>query len=156
MGDGNPTDQGRWFNGDRLNLYVLTGPTATNVDFTLSGPTGSKRAEATPIAAGDTVPYTFQLEEERAILFLPSWGGLNDDRSVFDSVNLMINEQAISMEPNMDTGIWEAEAPLTPGAKVSYYYQVTLAQPYQVNGKTVDAWAMPDPREPTSARSRHR
>ena len=142
LGDGSPADQGRWFNGDRLNLYVLTGPTATNVDFTLSGPTGSKRAEATPIAAGDTVPYTFQLEEERAILFLPSWDGM----SVFDTVNLMINEQAIPMEPNMDTGIWEAEAPLTPGSTVSYYYQVTLAQPYEVNGKIVSNWAMPDPR----------
>ena len=62
LGEGQPTDPGRWFNGDLLNLYVLTGPTADSVRFTLSG-AGSDRASAKRIAAGANVPYTFQLEE---------------------------------------------------------------------------------------------
>ena len=144
LGEGSPTDPGRWFNGDLLSLYVLTGPTADSVRFNLSG-AGSDRASATRIAAGADVPYTFQLEEERAVLFLPSWDGL-DEGSVFASVDLMINDAAIPMTQNMDTGVWEAEAQLMPGSQVSYYYQVKLAQSYPVEGKIVSDWAMPDPR----------
>ena len=144
LGEGSPTDPGRWFNGDLLSLYVLTGPTADSVRFNLSG-AGSERASATRIAAGADVPYTFQFEEERAVLFLPSWDGSNDSGSVFDSVELRIDGQApISMMPG-DGGVWSAEAMLKPG-KVSYYYQVKLAQAYEVEGETVVDWAMPDPR----------
>ena len=146
LGEGSPMDPGRWLNGDLLNLYVLTGPTADSVMFTLSGGQ-SGRASAMRIAAGDAVPYTFQLEEERAVLFLPSWGGLNDGMSVFASVDLMIDgHDPIPMTQNMGTGIWEGEAQLMPASKVSYYYQVKLAQSYQVDGGTVSGWAMPDPR----------
>ena len=145
LGEGSPSDPGRWLNSDLLSLYVLTGPTADSVIFSLSGAqSGTVGAER--IAVGGTVPYTFQLEEERAVLFLPSWDGLNEGMSVFGSVDLMIDGQAIPMAQNMDTGIWEAEAQLMPGSKVSYYYQVKLAQSYQLGEQTVADWAMPDPR----------
>ena len=145
LGEGSPSDPGRWLNGDLLSLYVLTGPTADSVIFTLSGAqSGTVGAER--IAIGGTVPYTFQLEEERAVLLLPSWDGLNEGMSVFGSVDLMIDGQAIPMAQNMDTGIWEAEAQLMPGSKVSYYYQVKLTQSYQLGEQTVADWAMPDPR----------
>ena len=146
LGDGMPTDPNRWLNGDLLNLYVLTGPTADSVMFTLSGGQ-SGRASAMRIAAGDTVPYTFQLEEERAVLFLPSWSGLNEGMSVFASVDLVIDGAAgIPMMRNMDTGVWEAEAQLTPGSKVYYHYQVRLTASYEVRGRTVENWVVPDPR----------
>ena len=146
LGQDRPTDPNRWLNGDLLNLYVLTGPTADSVMFTLSGGQ-SGRASATRIAAGDTVPYTFQLEEERAVLFLPSWDGLNEGMSVFASVDLVIDGDAgIPMTPNMDTGIWEAEAQLMPGSKVYYHYRVRLAHSYEVDGRTVENWVVPDPR----------
>ena len=146
LAEGMMPDSGRWLNGDLLNLYVRTGPTAARVMFTLSG-TQSRTVGAERIAVGGAVPYTFQLEEERAVLFLPSWPGLNEDMSAFTSVDLMIDGHAssISMAQNM-AGVWEAEAQLTPGSKVSYYYQVTLAQSYQVGDETVSDWAMPDPR----------
>ena len=135
----------RWLNGDQLNLYVLTAPTALSVTFTLSGPQ-SGMVEAVSVPAGGTVPYTFQLEEERAVLFLPSWPGLNADMSVFESVTLMIDGYApMPMARNMD-GVWEAEADLNLNSKVAYYYQVKLAQSYQVGDETVSDWAMPDPR----------
>ena len=141
LGQDSPTDPNRWLNGDLLNLYVLTGPTADSVMFTLSGGQ-SGRAAAMRIAAGDTVPYTFQLEEERAVLFLPSEG-----MSVFASVDLVIDGAAgIPMVRNMDTGIWEAEAQLTPGSTVYYHYRVRLAHSYEVDGRTVENWVMPDPR----------
>ncbi|MYE87899.1 hypothetical protein F4X33_02740 [Candidatus Poribacteria bacterium] len=146
LGQGMPTDPNRWLNGDLLNLYVLTGPTADSVMFTLSGGQ-SGRAEAMRIAAGDTVPYTFQLEEERAVLFLPSWSGMNEGMSVFASVDLVIDGEAgIPMMRNMDTGVWEAEAQLTPGSKVYYHYQVRLTASYEVRGRTVENWVVPDPR----------
>ena len=135
----------RWLNGDQLNLYVLTGPTALSVTFTLSGPQ-SGMVEAVSVPAGGTVPYTFQLEEERAVLFLPSWPGLNADMSVFESVTLIIDGYApMPMARNMD-GVWEAEADLNLNSKVAYYYQAKLAQSYQVGDETVSDWAMPDPR----------
>ena len=135
----------RWLNGDQLNLYVLTGPTALSVTFTLSGPQ-SGMVEAVSVPAGGTVPYTFQLEEERAVLFLPSWPGLNADMSVFESVTLIIDGYApMPMARNMD-GVWEAEADLNLNSKVAYYYQAKLAQSYQVRDETVSDWAMPDPR----------
>ena len=146
LGEGSPMDPGRWLNGDLLNLYVLTGPTADSVMFTLSGGQ-SGRASAMRIAAGDAVPYTFQLEEERAVLFLPSWHGLNDGMSVFASVDLVIDGDAgIPMMRNMDTGTWEAEAQLMPGSTVYYHYRVRLAHSYEVDGRTVENWVMPDPR----------
>ena len=142
LGQDMPTDPNRWLNGDLLNLYVLTGPTAAEVMFTLSGGQ-SGRASAMRIAAGDTVPYTFQLEEERAVLFLPS-----ESMSVFASVDLVIDgaPAGIPMTRNMDTGIWEAEAQLTPGSTVYYHYRVRLAHAYEVDGRTVENWVVPDPR----------
>ena len=146
LGQDRPTDPNRWLNGDLLNLYVLTGPTADSVMFTLSGG-WSLRDSATRIAAGDTVPHTFQLEEDRALLFLPSWPGVNDDKSVFLFVDLMIDgRDPIRMTQNMSTGVWEGEAQLMPASKVFYYYQVQLAQAYEVDGRVVANWAMPDPR----------
>ena len=147
LGEGMPADLGRWLNGDLLNLYVLTGPTADKVIFTLSG-AQFEEVEAKRIPVGGKVRYTFQLEEERAVLFLPSWEGVEGD--VFDSVDLMIDgpaaiPTAIRMRPNMD-GVWEVEHYLDPGTKVSYYYQVTLKKPYRLGTQTVARWAMPDPR----------
>ena len=145
LAENSQLDPDRWLNGDQLNLYVLTAPTARSVTFTLSGPQ-SRMVPAVSVPAGGTVPYIFQLEEERAVLFLPSWPGLNADMSVFESVTLMVDGYApMPMAPNMD-GVWEAEAALNLDSKVAYYYQVKLAQSYQVGDETVFDWAMPDPR----------
>jgi hypothetical protein len=53
----------------------------------------------------------------------------------------------IDMMPSA-AGVWSAEAMLTPGSKVSYYYRVELAQPYQdifIN-KPIRVFPIPDPR----------
>ena len=145
-----PADPGRWLNGNQLNLYVVTGPipSVQSVTFTLTGPQGGTM-EAAPVAAGGYM-HNFQLEEERAVLFLPSWPSLNANAPIFSGVTLMIEGQAsIAMTSKLvgDEVVWEAPATLTAGSTVSYHYQVTLAQPYQLDGGTVvSSWPMPDPR----------
>ena len=144
-----PADPGRWLNGNQLNLYVVTGPipSVQSVTFTLTGPQGGTM-EAMPVAA-DGYMHNFQLEEERAILFLPSWPSLNANAPIFSGVTLMIDGQApIAMTSKLvgDEVVWEAPATLTANSTVSYHYQVQLAQPYELGDTIVSSWPMPDPR----------
>ena len=145
-----PPDSGRWLNGNRLNLYVVTGPISIvqSVTFTLTGP-HSGMMEAMPVPADGAYMHTFQLEEERAILFLPSWPDLNANMPIFSGVTLMIDGHVpVPMTSKLvgDEVVWEAPAELTANSTVYYYYQVELAQPYQLGDTTVSSWPMPDPR----------
>ena len=150
LGEGSMPDSGRWLNGNQLSLYVVTGPVPSvqSVTFTLTGP-GGGTMEATPVAA-DGHMHNFQLEEERAILFLPSWPSLNANAPIFSGVTLMIDGQApIAMTSKLvgDEVVWDAPATLTTGSTIYYHYQVELAQPYQLDdGTVVSSWPMPDPR----------
>ena len=94
--------------------------------------------------------HNFQLEEERAILFLPSWPSLNMNEPIFSGVTLMLDDGGeIPMTSKLvgDEVVWESPATLTAGSRVYYHYQVTLAQPYQLDdGTEVSSWPMPDPR----------
>ena len=145
-----PADSGRWLNGNQLNLYVVTGPVPSvqSVTFTLTGP-HSDEIKPDPVPAGGYM-HNFQLEEERAILFLPSWPDLNMDAPIFSGVTLMLDDGGeIPMTSKLvgDEVVWEAPATLTAGSRVYYHYQVTLAQPYQLDdGTEVSSWPMPDPR----------
>ena len=144
-----PPDSGRWLNGNQLSLYVVTGPipSVQSVTFTLTGPQDGTM-EAMPVLA-DGYMHNFQLEEERAILFLPSWPSLNANTPIFSGVTLMIDGQApISMTSKLvgDEVVWEAPAALTADSTVYYYYQVELAEPYELGDTIVSSWPMPDPR----------
>ena len=132
-------DAGRWVNSNQLHLYTLAGPTAESVTFSASG-AGTATAAAEKVEAGGTFSYNFQLEEELVAIFAGSM-------PAFANVVLMIDGQApIPMVGN--AGIWSAEADLTPGYPVSYYYGVKLAQPYHdpINMITIDGFPFPDPR----------
>ena len=149
LAESSPPDPGRWLNGNRLNLYVVTGPIpiVQSVTFTLTGP-HSETIEAMPVTA-DGYMHNFQLEEERAILFLPSWPSLNANMPIFSGVTLMIDGHVpVPMTSKLvgDEVVWEAPAELTADSTVYYYYQVELAQPYQLGDTTVSSWPMPDPR----------
>lgn len=79
--------------GDKLDLY-LSVPIlhADKVMFQLAGPGGMMPMSAERVTR--PFSHTFQLEEEQAILFLPSWPGLNPDMpEVFSSVSLMYKSQ---------------------------------------------------------------
>ena len=110
---------GRWVNGDQLNLYISGAPTIESVTFMLNGTPMS----ATPVPAGGSFMYNFQLEEEWIALFSGSM-------PAFKAVQLMIDEQMpINMTPG-DAGVWSADVALSPGDHVSYYYMVELSKPY--------------------------
>ena len=73
--------------GHKLDLYAVV-PTATadRVTFTLNPGT---TIDGMRIDNGTPVPHLFQLEEEQAITFLPSYLGLRDDTlSVFSRVTM--------------------------------------------------------------------
>lgn len=113
---------GRWINGNQLNLYISGAPTIEGVTFTLNGDT----VEGKSVPAGGSFRYTFQLEEEWVALFSGSM-------PAFGSVQLMIDghpDSPIDMAPGAAGGVWSADVMLNPGAKVSYYYMIDLAEPY--------------------------
>ena len=114
-------DDGRWVNGNQLQLYTLAGPTAESVTFMLNG---APAGEADKVTA-DGFHYTFQLEEELVGIFA---AGIPD---VFASVQLVIegHDAPIDMVRG-STGIWSVDVPLTANSKVYYYYIVELAKPY--------------------------
>ena len=76
--------------GDKLDLY-LSVPLlhADKVEFQLEHESGmTKSMPAQRVTR--PFPHTFQLEEEQAILFLPSWPGMDSGmQGVFSSVSLM-------------------------------------------------------------------
>ena len=135
---GDARDPGRWITGDQLNLYTVAGPTATGVTFTVDG---SQPIAAVSVPADGDFMYTFQLEEELIALFI-------GNMPVFGAAQLMIDGQApIDMVPG-DMGVWSADAMLTPGSTVSYYYMIELAAPYHdpMGGFTIAKFPLVDPR----------
>ena len=112
-------DSGRWINGHQLHLYTVAGPTADSVTFSISG-AETAPVLASKVEAGGTYSYTFQLAEELVAIFAGSI-------PAFDGVTLMIDgHDPTPMAPGAG-GVWEAQADLTPGYTVSYYYVVKLA-----------------------------
>ena len=135
---GDARDPGRWITGDQLNLYTVAGPTATGVTFTVDG---SQPIEAVSVPADGDFMYTFQLEEELIALFI-------GNMPVFGAVQLMIDGQAPIDMVRGDMGVWSADAVLTPGSTVSYYYMIELAAPYHdpMGGFTIAKFPLVDPR----------
>ena len=143
---------GRVVNGDKLDLYLVT-PRADigSVTFRFDGDT----LDATE--AIDSLPHTFQLEEEQAIMNLPSWPGIRGDmgQEAFSAVTLMLaseelpstyenlisrsawsyretgDYQSASLSPRDINGkvVWEAQVDIQPGKIYYYYYDVELAYP---------------------------
>ena len=131
-------DSRRWMNGDQLNLYISGAPTIESVTFTLNG---SHSEAAISVPAGGTFNYTFQLEEELVALF-------EGNMPAFGAVQLMVDGHPAYDMVRSDTGVWSAQAPLSPGDHVSYYYMITLARPYVDPGAglTITTFPLIDPR----------
>ena len=130
---------GRWVNGDQLNLYISGASTINEVTFTLNG---SESDEGRRVSAGETFNYVFQLEEELIALF-------EGHMPAFGAVQLMIDGHPMPHDMvRSDTGVWSAEAPLSPGEYVLYYYMITLARPYVDPGAglTITTFPLIDPR----------
>ena len=144
---------GRVVTGEKLGLYLVT-PRADvgSVTFRFDEVT----ADAEEVI--DSLPHTFQLEEEQAILLLPSLPGAGMD-GVFSSATLMLaseelpaayhnllsrsawsyretsDYQAASMSPRTINGkiVWDVQVDIEPGKIYYYYYAVELANPVPLN-----------------------
>lgn len=138
--------------GDKLDLYLAT-PRADvgSATFRIDGVT----RDAEEVI--DSLPHTFQLEEEQAILLLPAWPGSGSD-GAFAAVTLMLaseelppayhnlisrnawsyrdtsDYQQASMSPRMinEKRVWDAQVDIEPGKIYYYYYVVELAYPVQI------------------------
>ena len=146
---------GRVVTGEKLDLYLAT-PRADvgSVTFRFDEVT----TDANEVI--DSLPHTFQLEEEQAILLLPSWPGVRGGMDgVFSTVTLMLaseelpsayhnlisrnawsyretsDYQAASMSPRTINGkiVWDVQADIEPGKIYYYYYAVELAYPVTLN-----------------------
>ena len=151
--------------GNKLSLY-LAAPREDvgSVTFRFDGPgydplspVGTQ--DASELQAGMPMPHTFQLEEEQAILLLPSWPGLGDGSGAFASVtlryaagdlppefaNLLSRARQVPVDPaayasvplspmNIDGKIvWSGEAGIEPGKIYYYFYEVELNTPVPLN-----------------------
>ena len=112
---------------------------------------------------GDTISYTFQLDETLAATNLPAWPSLGGQ--LFSSVTLRYsntgprgNYIAVDMQPaSGENGVvWETEIGIPSKGSTYYYFEVMLAEP--VAFKTLDrnAIAAMDPTTITLARGTQR
>ena len=156
--------------GNKFNVYVVAPSTdVADVTFTLSGPQ-SVLGNAVQIQPGDPTltDFAFHLEEELALLFLPSWPGLDptdpNPPTVFDTVTLRyaagdeppVATSGYLTEPMMaevidNKRVWSAMPVLEAGQRYSYYYEVKLKNPISLAGIgdvliDTDTWIVPDPR----------
>ena len=166
--------------GNKLDLY-LAAPREDvgSVTFRFDGPGYDPLSEvgtqdAREVEAGMTMAHTFHLEEEQAILLLPSWPGLSEGAGAFSSVTLRYGAQELPPEyanllsrgrqlptayasaplsPMIINGeiVWSAEVGIEPGKIYYYYYQVELNTPVPLVGSEgetamLSRYAIPDPR----------
>ena len=156
----------RVITGNKLSLY-LAAPRGDvgSVTFRFDGPGYDPLSQVgtqdgRELLAGMTMPHTFQLEEEQAILLLPSWPGLNEAAGAFSSVtlryaaadlppeyaNLISRARQVPVDPasyasaplspmNINGEIvWSAEVGIEPGKIYYYFYQVELNTPVSILG----------------------
>ena len=147
--------------GNKLDLYLATPRgDVGSVTFRLGGPDFDPLSEegtrdAREAVAGMTMMHTFQLEEEQAILLLPSWPGLSESAGAFASVtlrytadnlppeyaNLLSRQRQVPadtmayasapLSPAVINGehVWSAEVGIEPGKIYYYFYEIELNTP---------------------------
>ena len=147
--------------GNKLDLYLATPRgDVGSVTFRLDGPDFDPLSEegtrdAREAVAGMTMMHTFQLEEEQAILLLPSWPGLSEGAGAFASVTLRYSADNLPPEyanllsrgrqvpadtmayasaplsPMVINGehVWSAEVGIEPGKIYYYFYEIELNTP---------------------------
>lgn len=147
--------------GNKLDLYLATPRgDVGSVTFRLDGPDFDPLSEegtrdAREAVAGMTMMHTFQLEEEQAIVLLPSWPGLSEGAGAFASVTLRYSANELPPEyanllsrgrqvpadtmayasaplsPMVINGenVWSAEVGIEPGKIYYYFYEIELNTP---------------------------
>ena len=139
--------------GDKLDLYLAT-PRADVGSATFRIDEVTRDA----VEVIDSLPHTFQLEEEQATVLLPAWVGSGSD-GAFAAVTLMLASEELpsayhnlisrnawsyrdtsdyeqaSMSPRMINGkrVWDVQVDIEPGKIYYYYYAVELSYPVPIN-----------------------
>ena len=151
--------------GNKLDLYLATPRgDVGSVTFRLDGPDFDPLSEegtrdAREAVAGMSMMHTFQLEEQQAILRIPSWPGLSEGSGAFASVTLryaaddlppeyanllsrarQVPPDAASyasapLSPTVINGeiVWSAEVGIEPGKIYYYFYEIELNTPVPYN-----------------------
>ena len=130
----------RVITGNKLSLY-LAAPRGDvgSVTFRFDGPgydplspVGTQ--DGREVLAGMTMPHTFQLDEEQAILLLPSWPDLNEGAGAFSSVTLRYASD--DLPPEYANLISRArQVPVDPASYVS-----APLSPMNINGEICLEW----------------
>ncbi len=138
---------------DSLQVYMRVPAKVGGVTF---GLTGGETVSGTEITTeqfqGDTISYTFRLDETLAATNLPAWPSL--DAQLFSSVTLRYSNTgpmgdyiAVDMQPMAGTDgvVWETEIGIPFRGSTYYYFEVVLTEPVEFTTLDREAIAAMDP-----------
>ena len=138
---------------DSLQVYMRVPAKVGGVAFSL---TGREPVSGTEITTdefqGDTIDYTFRLDEALAATNLPAWPSLG--AQLFSSVTLRYSNTgpmgdyiAVDMQPmaGADGVVWEASIGIPSKGSTYYYFEVKLAEPVSFTTLDREAIAAMDP-----------
>ena len=138
---------------DSLQVYMRVPAEVGGVTF---GLTGGQMVEGTQVTGdefqGDTISYTFRLDEVLAATNLPAWPSLGTQ--LFSSVTLRYSNTgpmgdyiAVDMQPasGKDGVVWETEIGIPSSGSTYYYFEVMLAEPVSFTTLDREAIAAMDP-----------
>ena len=138
---------------DSLQVYMRVPAEVGGVTF---GLTGGRTVEGTQVTGdefqGDTISYTFRLDEVLAATNLPAWPSLSTQ--LFSSVTLRYSNSgpmgdyiAVDMQPasGKDGVVWETEIGIPSKGSTYYYFEVMLAEPVSFTTLDREAIAAMDP-----------
>ena len=138
---------------DSLHVYMRVPAKVGGVAFSLTGREPVAGTEITLGAfQGDTIDYTFRLDEVLAATNLPAWPSL--DAQLFSTVTLRYSNTgprgpytAYDMQPmaGRDGVVWEASIGIPRKGSTYYYFEVKLAEPVSFTTLDREAIAAMDP-----------
>ena len=139
---------------DSLQVYMRVPAKVGGVAFSLTGQAPVPGTEITTDEfQGETIGYTFRLEETLAATNLPAWPSLG--AQLFSSVTLRYSNTgptaddyiAVDMQPMAGTNgvVWESEIGIPSKGSTYYYFEVVLAEPVSFTTLDREAIAAMDP-----------
>ncbi len=138
---------------DSLQVYMRVPAKVGGVSFSLSGGEPVPGTEITTDEfQGDTIDYTFRLDESLAATNLPAWPSLAGQ--LFSSVTLRYSNTgptgdyiAVDMQPMLGANgvVWETSIGIPRRGSTYYYFQVVLTEPVSFTTLDREAIAAMDP-----------
>ena len=154
----------KYLTRDSLHVYTRVPAKVDGVMFSLRAHgMEDKMIPAMQVGSdelGDTIPYTFRLEEVLAATNLPAWSNLNTQ--LFSSVTLHYSNTKPTdpegyapypMQPMAGENgvVWETEVGISPRGNHYYYFEVILTEPLVLKALDRKALENADPETVTLA-----